>query len=315
MFIRDRLEFLVRRAIQANLTMGENLSKFIAGSFSDRADYKKILSLRVDNVKNSLKITNDYVTAYKEVLENNPNNSLALTLYAQAMYHQLFSIGLPFKDYAVVEEAISKAIQLDSENSLAYPLMAQIKRNMMGDISMDFEAVTRKGLKIDPENYETIIQVAHNLAFISKFSDAITLYKKALKIAPHGPLPVRLFLLKTYADSGMTEVSEDLAKELLSQEETHKKFWGTAFYASLLYDKNKISLGKEILNTFLKENDMSFKEFIDEIWLSPFTGTIVGNYDPLIDEVVYNLKMTYDPSLIDKSEEEGKDWTGGSQKD
>ena len=70
-----------------------------------------------------------------------------------------------------------------------------------------------------------------------------------------------------------------------------------------------------LLNTFLKENDVSFKEFIDEIWLSPFTGTITGNYDPLIDEVVYNLKMTYDPSLIDKSEQEGKDWDRSSQRD
>ena len=69
------------------------------------------------------------------------------------------------------------------------------------------------------------------------------------------------------------------------------------------------------MDDFLKENDMSFKEFVDEIWLSPFTGTITGDFDPVIDDVVYNLKMTYDPSLIDKSEEEGKDWTGSSQKD
>ena len=312
---QDRLEFIVRRAIQANLTMGENLSKYIASSFSNSVDYKKILSLRVDNVKNSLKITNDYVEAYKKVHENNPNNSLALTLYAQAMYHQLFSIGLPFKDYAVAEEAISKAIKIDTNNSLAYPLMAQIKRNMMGDASLDFEEITRKGLELDPENYETIIQAAHNLVFISKFSEAITLYKKALKIAPYGPLPVRLFLLKTYSESGVYDVSEELAKELMLQEETHKKFWGTAFYASMLYEKNKIKVGKKILDDFLKENDMSFKEFVDEIWLSPFTGTITGDFDPVIDDVVYNLKMTYDPSLIDKSEEEGKDWTGSSQKD
>ena len=85
---QDRLEFIVRRAIQANLTMGENLSKYIASSFSNSTDYKKVLSLRVDNVKNSLKITNDYVEAYKKVYENNPNNSLALTLYSQALYHQ-----------------------------------------------------------------------------------------------------------------------------------------------------------------------------------------------------------------------------------
>ena len=124
---------------------------------------------------------------------------------------------------------------------------------------MDFEGITRKGFKLDPENYETIIPVAHNLAFISKFSEAITLYKKALKIAPHGPLPVRLFLLKAYTESGVTEVPEELAKELISQDETHKKFWGTVFYASLLYEKNKVSLGKEVLNTFLKENDVFFK--------------------------------------------------------
>ena len=54
---QDRLEFLVRRAIQANLTMGENLSKYIASSFSNSADYKKVLSLRVDNVKNCLLYT------------------------------------------------------------------------------------------------------------------------------------------------------------------------------------------------------------------------------------------------------------------
>jgi len=312
---QDRLEFIVRRAIQANLTMGENLSKYTASSFSNSADYKKVLSLRVDNVKNSLKITNDYVEAYKKVYENNPDNSLALTLYAQALYHQLFSIGLPFKDYAVAEEAISKAIKIDAKNSLAYPLMAQIKRNMMGNASLDFEEITRKGLELDPENYETIIQVAHNLVFISKFSEAITLYKKALKIAPYGPLPVRLFLLKTYSESGDYSVMEELAKELIMQEETHKKFWGTAFYASILYEKNKIKVGKEILNDYLTQNDISFKEFVDEIWLSPFTGTITGDFDPVIDDVVYNLKMTYDPSLIDKSEEEGKDWTGSSQKD
>ena len=44
-------------------------------------------------------------------------------------------------------------------------------------------------------------------------------------------------------------------------------------------------------------------------------GTITGDFDPVIDDVVYNLKMTYDPSLIDKSEEESKDWSGSSQKD
>ena len=35
----------------------------------------------------------------------------------------------------------------------------------------------------------------------------------------------------------------------------------------------------------------------------------------LIADVVYNLKMTYDPSLIDKSEQEGKDWDRASQRD
>ncbi len=126
---------------------------------------------------------------------------------------------------------------------------------------------------------------------------------------------MRLFLLKAYSESGVDSVSEELAKELIMQEETHKKFWGTAFYASMLYEQNKIKVGKDVLGDFLKENDMSFIEFVDEIWLSPFTGTITGDFDPVIDDVVYNLKMTYDPSLIDKSEEEGKDWTGSSQKD
>ena len=32
---QDQLEFIVRRAIQANLTMGENLSNYIASSFSN----------------------------------------------------------------------------------------------------------------------------------------------------------------------------------------------------------------------------------------------------------------------------------------
>ena len=122
-------------------------------------------------------------------------------------------------------------------------------------------------------------------------------------------------ILKTYTETGVPEASEELAKELILQEETHKKFWGTAFYASILYEKNKIKVGKEVLDDFLKENDMSFEEFIDEIWLSPFTGTITGDYDPVIDDVVYNLKMIYDPLLIDKSVEESKGWTGGSQKD
>ncbi len=307
---QDRLEFIVRRAIQANLTMGENLSKYIANSFSDNADYKKILSLRVDNVKNSFKITNDYVEAYKEILNNNQNISVAYTLYAQAMYYQLFSIGLPFKDYVTAEEAIVKAVELDPLNSLAYPLLAQIKTNMMGESSFDFEGITRKGLQIDPENYETIIQVANNLEFISKDSEAIRLYKKALKVAPFGPLPVRLFLLKAYFEIGELSASKELAIELMAQEETHKKFWGTAFYTSLLFEEGDKKRGKKVLDDFLKESDLTFKEFLDDIWLSPFTGTITGSFDQVIDKVVYNLKMTYDPSLIDVSQEEGKDWMG-----
>ena len=90
---------------------------------------------------------------------------------------------------------------------------------------------------------------------------------------------------------------------------------GDGFLCFYALRTNKIKVGKKVLDDFLKENDMSFKEFVDEIWLSPFTGTITGDFDPVIDDAVYNIKMTYDPSLIDKSEEEGKDWTGISQKD
>ena len=47
------------------------------------------------------------------------------------------------------------------------------------------------------------------------------------------------------------------------QEETHKKFWGTAFYASILYEKNKIKVGKEILNDYLTQNEISFRDLPD----------------------------------------------------
>lgn len=85
---QDEIEFLTRRALQSNLTMGERYSSILADYFKDSDEYKNVLKLLIEPYKDTFFVTRNYAEPFKLLTERNPNNSFAFLLYAQALLKQ-----------------------------------------------------------------------------------------------------------------------------------------------------------------------------------------------------------------------------------
>ena len=79
---QDEIEFLTRRALQSNLTMGERYSSILADYFKDSDEYKNVLKLLIEPYKDTFFVTRNYAEPFKLLTERNPNNSFAFLLYA-----------------------------------------------------------------------------------------------------------------------------------------------------------------------------------------------------------------------------------------
>ena len=87
---QDRLERIVRRAIQANLTMGEAYISYYEKNFTDESDLIEIRKLDVATYKEGVSgVVKGFAEPYKKFVNKYENNAAALALFALRKFQEV----------------------------------------------------------------------------------------------------------------------------------------------------------------------------------------------------------------------------------
>ena len=292
---QDEIEFLVRRAIQFNLTMGKVFSSSLEKYFKNKEDYLELLSLRAAQFREGFTITDDHDEPYRLLAERNPNNSMAFYYYADALFGKYLANKLKFPDYPKTHEVILKAQELDPDNSLVYPLLGPVESLLMGINVMSLEETLLKGLKTGSENYRTLVLIGNNFAGIAKYSEAIRYLKKAIKIAPFGPITTEISLMRIYVESGNLKDAEELCLYMISEGGQIGNFWGTIYLGFIKVITGEKEKGRKLLEDFMIKQNYTLVELIEDLRNSPYSGSVL---DQDLEDVVYIYLSMMDPEKI-----------------
>ena len=131
---QDELEFLIRKAIQYNATIGKGASDYLSNYFSEnKSDYIKLMKLNVAQYKEGVSIGKNHAQPYKEIMESNPENSAAHYFYASNLMRQLsVNRNNISDDIKNVRNSLKKGMELDPTNALLYPISALLKLSGSG---------------------------------------------------------------------------------------------------------------------------------------------------------------------------------------
>jgi len=292
---QDQIESLLRRAIQTHLTMGKVFSNSLEKYFENKEDYKELLSLRALTFQEGFAVTDDYDQPFKLLVERNPDNSMAVYYYADSLYRKFLANKLDFRDYSKAHEAILKAQELDPDNSLVYPLLGPIETWVMGINQMGLEDTLLKGLKKGSENYRTLVLIGNNLNSISKFSEGIRYLKKAVKIAPYGPITTEIFLMRAYIETKRFDEAKDLCLTMIEEGGKQGALWGTSFLTFSEFVTGEKEKAKTHLKNFIEENNYTLDELIQDLRNSPFSAS---ELDQSLEDMIYIFLYMFEPEKI-----------------
>ena len=273
---QDNVELMVIRALQNNLTMGDVLSELFAESFNDRDDYKKILNLRFIRHGEKFYVSEDNEVPYSKLLLSQPDNSMLNYLLAKSILTKLINYRSNDRknDINVMEDALKKSIELNPNNSLPYPLLALIiEGNMLGN----FDGVkyknkrqmgnnyVQKGLELGPNNTETLFYSGMYFKRIGKYDRAISLFGRAIKLAPFGPEAIRIHLLSAHLAKFDFNKAKEIAKAIFDQGDKRSTFIASMFLAYINAKTNKVEEAKIELKSILEEYKYTKDEAIYQI--------------------------------------------------
>ncbi len=294
---QDEIEFLTRRALQSNLTMGERYSSILADYFKDSDEYKNVLKLLIEPYKDTFFVTRNYAEPFKLLTERNPNNSFAFLLYAQALLKQQRADVLEFKDYELMHNTILKARDLDPSNSAVYPLLASIEAWAMGMDIMEAQKNNSKGVEMDPNNYLTLALAGSNYDIGDK-DDSIDYLLQAKEKAPYGPYEIDTKLIRSYLYSHREKEAEALAKNLVNEKEEYQIFWGNVYSIYIFARTDRIKEAKDSLKLFLKKNSLEIKDLLNKVRNASFASK------GFTDWITYILMLTFDAKSLEKFKKE-----------
>ncbi len=273
---QDNVELMVIRALQNNLTMGDVLSELFAESFNDRDNYKKILNLRFIRHGEKFNVSEDNEAPYAKLLLSQPDNSMLNYLLAKSILTKLINYRSNDRknDINVMEDALKKSIELNPNNSLPYPLLALIiEGNMLGN----FDGVkyknkrqmgnnyVQKGLELGPNNTETLFYSGMYFKRIGKYDRAISLFGRAIKLAPFGPEAIRIHLLSAHLAKFDFNKAKEIAKAIFDQGDKRSTFIASMFLAYINAKTNKVEEAKIELKSILEEYKYTKDEAIYQI--------------------------------------------------
>ena len=250
---QDSIELSVLRALQKNLTMGAILSGKFAKNFQDPNDYKKILNLRYVRHGENFFVSNDNELPYEDLLFKQPDNSMLNYLFAKSIYMKLinYKSNDRKKDIKTLKNILEKSIELNPENSMPYALLGLTNEgHMLGNFDMlkglqrqrsDAIKLVKKALELGSRNVETLFYSGMFYKMIGKYSNAITLFEKAIKLAPFGPEAMKVNLLSTHLLKLDFDRAEELAESIMKQGDKRSIFIGSMFLTYIKVKKNKVA--------------------------------------------------------------------------
>jgi len=273
---QDNIELIVLRSLQNNLTMGNVLSETFANSFDNREDYKKVLNLRFLRHSDNFSISKDNELPYKELLAINPNNAMLNYLLAKSIYVKLINFKSTDrkKDIKNMEDALKKSIKLNPDNSMSYPLLGLMSEgNMLGNFDdkglgqqrQKANSYLQKGLELGPNNMETLFYSGMYYQSIGKSSKAISLFDRAIKLAPFGPEAIRVNLMSSHLAKFDFKTATDIARSILNQGDRRSIFIGSMFLAYIKAKTNKVEEAKTDFEKIMDNNKYTKNEAIYQI--------------------------------------------------
>ena len=220
---QDKLERIVRRAIQSNLTMGESYISYYEKNFSDYEDLLKIRKLEVATYKENLSIVKGHSQPYEKFAEKY-KNSAAYALYASRLLQETNVV----KDEGMMDvynksvRATYQANKLDPENARAIYIKAFYGFLNTGRLD---DELLEKAVSIAPESFDVLNGVGLAYRFGKKPLRAIEVYEKALNIVPSPPTDLKLNYLRALIDSKKFSKAESISKEMKGSDK-HSSYWG-----------------------------------------------------------------------------------------
>ena len=268
---QDKLERIVRRVIQSNLTMGESYISYYEKSFSDYKDLLEIRKLDVATYKENVSIVKGLAQPYEKFVEKY-KNSAAFALYALRLLQETNVV----KDEGMMD-AFNKAVRaqfqaykLDPENARAIYMKALFGLLNTGTID---EKLLEKAISIAPESFDVLYGVGTAYRFARKPLLAVGMYEKALNIAPLAPTDTKLNYLRALIDSKKFSKAESVSKEMMGSDK-HSSYWGYLFLIYIKYENGQKDEAVRLYQEFSKMKQISLDEIISEIKSYPWSWDV-----------------------------------------
>tara|TARA_X000000950_G_C13874208_1_gene644169 strand:+ start:210 stop:2108 length:1899 start_codon:yes stop_codon:yes gene_type:complete len=268
---QDKLERIVRRAIQSNLTMGESFISYYEKNFSDYEDLLEIRRLEVATYKENVSIVKGLAQPYEKFVEKY-KNSAAYALYALRLLQETNVV----KDQGMMDvynkavRAQFQAYKLDPENARAIAMKAIFTLLNTGIID---EKLLEKAISIAPESFDVLYGVGNAYRFARKPLLAVGMYEKALNIAPLAPTDTKLNYLRALIDSKKFSKAERVSKEMTGLDK-HSSYWGYLFLISIKFENNDKDDAARLYKEFSKLNKVSLDDIISEIKSYPWSWDV-----------------------------------------
>ena len=268
---QDKLERIVRRAIQSNLTMGESYISYYEKNFSDYEDLLEIRKLDVATYKENVSIVKGLAQPYEKFVEKY-KNSAAYALYALRLLQETNVV----KDEGMMD-AFNKAVRaqfqaykLDPENARALYMKAIVGMTTSGILD---EELLEKAVSIAPEGFDVLAGVGTAYRLGRKPLEAVKVYEKALNLVPLPPTDMKLNYLRALIDSKKFSKAESISKEMKGSDK-HSSYWGNLFLIYLKFENNEKNDAFRLYQEFLKVNKLSIDEIISEITSYPWSWDV-----------------------------------------
>ena len=265
---QDELEFLIRKAIQYNLTIGKVASDYLSDYFSDnKNDYVKLMKLNVAQYKEGVSISKNHAEPYRQIMERNPENSAAYYYYASSLMRQLsVNRNNISSDIKNVRESLKKGIELDPTNALLYPISAMLKLGATGRVD---QSLINTALQFGSDNSFVLGYVATVYKFGNNPSKAVEFYKKYFSLSPGGPSDLKLNFLRSYIDLENYKDARELADQMIKSDK-FSKFWGELILIYISHTMGEKKNAEELYRKFTEENKLYLEDIETQILSYPW---------------------------------------------
>ena len=125
--------------------------------------------------------------------------------------------------------------------------------------------LVQKGLELGPNNVETLFYSGMYYKRVGKYDNAISLFERAIKLAPFGPEAIRVNLIGTHLAKFDFDTGREIAQTIFDQGDKRSTFIASMFFAYINAKTNKVEEAKTNLKDILENYKYTKTEAIYQI--------------------------------------------------